>query len=127
MTFPRKNVELFGCGIVTSTATYPGRTEQIVLHYSKASVTLRSAEITVAWHEGDSETIGTAVASGAGADPMAFNSVDHQTVIADFIACRDRGETPVARGQSALPVHALIEAIITSGAQGRTVTVERDH
>jgi predicted dehydrogenase len=111
--------------LVAATATYPGRTEEIILHYANASVTLKSAELHVAWQTGETETIGTAVATGAGGDPMAFTSDWHQAIIADFIACIDSGKTPVASGQSALCVHALIEAIILSSAHGALTLVEK--
>jgi len=111
--------------LVASTATYPGRTEEIILHYANASVTLKSAELSVAWQNGKVETIGTAVATGAGGDPMAFTADWHQAVIEDFMTCINTGATPVASGQSALGVHALIEAIITSSAKGGVSNVEK--
>lgn len=111
--------------LFASTATYPGRTEEIILHYANVSVTLRSAELVLAWQNGETETIGAAEATGAGGDPMAFTSAWHQEVIRDFLDGIDTGASPVASGESALPVHALIEAIIKSGATGQTVTVEK--
>ncbi len=111
--------------LFASTATYPGRTEEIILHYSNVSVTLRSAELVLAWQNGETETIGAAEATGAGGDPMAFTSAWHQAVIKDFLDGIDNGATPVASGVSALPVHALIEAVIKSGATGQTVSVEK--
>ncbi|ALI56196.1 Gfo/Idh/MocA family protein [Celeribacter marinus] len=113
--------------LIASTASYPGRTEEIILHYANASVTLRSAELVVAWQSGETQVFGSAQSTGAGGDPMAFTSAWHQAVIADFIACIDSGATPVASGASALDGHALIEAIINSGAQGRTVSVDKGY
>ncbi|SMX31583.1 Gfo/Idh/MocA family protein [Actibacterium lipolyticum] len=111
--------------LVASTATYPGRTEEIILHYANASVTLKSAELTVNWRTGQTDTIGAAVATGAGGDPMAFTSDWHQAVIADFIDCIDSGATPAASGQSALAVHAVIEAITTSSTTGSVSPIKK--
>lgn len=111
--------------LVASTATYPGRTEEIILHYANASVTLKSAELAVNWRSGKTDTIGSEVATGAGGDPMAFTSDWHQAVIADFIDCIDSDATPAASGQSALAAHALIEAIITSSTTGRVSPVKK--
>lgn len=111
--------------LFASTATYPGRTEEIILHYAHVSVTLRSAELVLSWHDGETETIGAAEATGAGGDPMAFTSAWHRAVIKDFLDGIDSARAPVASGQSALEVHALIEAIVKSGATGQRVIVEK--
>ena len=119
----------FECGasgsLIASTATYPGRTEEIILHYDRASVTLRSSELVVDWHTGQTDRFGSLQATGAGGDPMAFTADWHQAVIADFLDCLDTGQTPVASGQSALGVHALIEAIIVSGATQSLAHVQK--
>ena len=105
--------------LFASTASYPGRTEEILLHYEKGSVRLQSNLLEVDWQDGLHETFGAAAASGSGADPMAFTSDWHRMMIEDFDAAIREGRPPKAPGRSVLPIHALIEAIEISGREGR--------
>lgn len=105
--------------LLASTASFPGRTEEIVLHYANASVRLQRGVLQIDWQSGETETLGATAASGAGADPMAFSSGLHRDVIADFADCLAAGRAPLASGRSALGVHALIEALERSGRGGR--------
>lgn len=105
--------------VVCSTASYPGRTENIVLHYKNLSATLHSSLLILDWHNAPSETIGIEAASGAGADPMAFTSDWHRFMIENFIATLKGGATLLAPARSALSVHALIDAMERSGRSGR--------
>ena len=109
--------------LMASTASFPGRSEEIVLHYAKASVRLQRGRLQVQWQDGRTEEGGKTEASGAGADPMAFSSELHRRMIADFAACLDNGAQPMASGRSALGVHALIEAIEAGGRSGERVGV----
>ncbi|MDU8943246.1 Gfo/Idh/MocA family protein [Ovoidimarina sediminis] len=104
--------------LFATTAAFPGRTEEIRLHYRDASVALRAAEIEINRQDGSSETIGTVASSGAGADPMAFTSDWHRDVIADFAAALRKGHSPVAPARSALAAHALIDAIERAARSG---------
>nr|MBX2823152.1 Gfo/Idh/MocA family oxidoreductase [Gammaproteobacteria bacterium] len=72
--------------VFSSTASYPGRTETIVLHFARVSATLESSLLILNWQDGRQETLGTAVASGAGANPMAFTSDWHRFMIENFTA-----------------------------------------
>ena len=63
------------------------------------------------------------MATGAGANPMAFTPDWHRAVIADFAASLAGGRPPMVPGRSALPVHALIEAIETAGRSGARAAV----
>jgi len=109
--------------LFASTASYPGRTEEIVLHYEKGSVRLHSNRLEIGWQDGRRESVGAAAASGSGADPMAFTSDWHRMMIEDFDAAIREGRAPKAPGRSVLPVHALIEAIEASGRSGRSAEV----
>lgn len=109
--------------LFASTASYPGRAEEIVLHYEKGSVRLQSNLLDIDWQDGRHETVGAAAATGAGADPMAFKSDWHRMMIEDFDAALRDGRAPKAPGRSVLPVHALIEAIEASGRTGRREVV----
>jgi len=111
--------------LFASTASHPGRSEQIALHYDKASVRLQRGLLQIDGQDGASEVIGATAASGAGADPMAFSAQLHRDVIADFAACLDSGAAPLATGMSALAVHGLIEALEQSGRTGARVEVRK--
>ncbi|MEM9344720.1 MAG: Gfo/Idh/MocA family oxidoreductase [Pseudomonadota bacterium] len=110
--------------VFATTAAFPGRTEEIRLHYADASVLLQSALLEINWHSGETEVIGAAAASGAGADPMAFTSVWHRAVIEDFADSLDTDRPPIAPIRSALAVHALIDAIEQSSCDGAPATPE---
>ncbi|MEO1746213.1 MAG: Gfo/Idh/MocA family oxidoreductase [Pseudomonadota bacterium] len=111
--------------VFASTASHPGRAEEIILHYAKFSVRLQSNMLEITDQKtGDTETIGASAATGAGADPMAFTSDWHRFMIENF-ADHLRDRTPLhAPGRSALAVHRLIAAIEMSGRQGRKVSMD---
>ena len=88
------------------------------------SARLEAGQLHLDWQDGRTETIGEAVASGAGADPMAFTSDWHRFVIEDFAAALRQGRPPLATGRSALEVHRLIDALERSARSGTTVTPE---
>ncbi|MCR8723972.1 Gfo/Idh/MocA family protein [Frigidibacter sp. ROC022] len=110
--------------LFATTAAYPGREDEIILHFDHATMRLAQAQLSVAHHDGRSETIGSAGGSGSGADPMAFTSDWHRSVIADFAEALRDGRPPMITGRSALPVHALIEAIEQAGRSGRRQSLQ---
>ncbi|WP_102107090.1 Gfo/Idh/MocA family protein [Oceaniglobus roseus] len=112
--------------LTATTASFPGRGESIVLHGAAASARLESGTLVLDGQDGSHEEFGAAGTSGAGADPMAFTSDWHGTVIADFAAALREGRAPMVTGRMALDVHALIAALEASGRAGKTVKVERD-
>ena len=112
--------------VIATTASFPGRAEEIILHYAKVSARLQAGLLELNWQSGESETIGASGATGAtgaGVDPMAFTSDWHGAMIADFAAAIRDGRDPIAPGRSALPVHGLMEAIAASARDGRRVEV----
>ncbi|MEL6202985.1 MAG: Gfo/Idh/MocA family oxidoreductase [Pseudomonadota bacterium] len=110
--------------LFASTASHPGRAEEIILHYANMSVRLQSNILEVVDQAtGKSETIGATAATGAGADPMAFTSDWHRFMIENFADHVERGTDLFAPGRSALAVHELISAIELSGREGRTVSL----
>jgi len=111
--------------LFASTASYPGRGEEIILHYAAGSVRMPAGALRIDWRDGRSDEIGVAAASGAGADPMAFTSDWHRAVIEDFADSVARGGEPLASGRSALAVHAVIEALETAGRTGQRTPVAR--
>ncbi|MEO1748597.1 MAG: Gfo/Idh/MocA family oxidoreductase [Pseudomonadota bacterium] len=108
--------------LFASTASHPGRAEEIILHYANMSVRLQSNMLEVVDQvTGETETIGASAATGAGADPMAFTSDWHRLMIENFADHLDHGTPLFAPGRSALAVHELIAAIELSGRENRMV------
>lgn len=109
--------------LFASTASFPGRSETIVLHCEKGSATLEAGVISMKYQDGRSITLGEVKSSGAGADPMAFTSDWHQSVIDDFAKALDEKRPPLVSGRDALEVHYLIEALIKSSCEGRKLSL----
>ena len=108
----------FKCGAIgslfASTACYPGRAESIRLYFDKVTVSLEASQLLIQWQDGREESVGAVSDSGGGADPMAFTSAWHQTVISDFMRSLRAGDKPPITARSALDVHALIDALEAS-------------
>ncbi|MEL7275291.1 MAG: Gfo/Idh/MocA family oxidoreductase [Pseudomonadota bacterium] len=109
--------------LFATTASFPGRTEEITLHYEGGSARLHSNLLEVVRPNGQEESFGSQAATGAGADPMAFTSDWHRAVIADFVDSMETGRPPLASARSALPVHGVIEALERSGRTGAKVVL----
>lgn len=101
-----------------TTAAYPGSAERIHLQGTRAHARLQGGALEIHHLDGRTETLGQEVATGGGADPMAFTHAWHRAVIEDFIACLASGAAPIASGTSALPVHAVIGAMERASASG---------
>ena len=110
--------------LFATTSAYPGRGETITLHCAKGSVTLNAGTLQIDWRDGRNQTLGQAVTSGAGADPMAFTSDWHQWMIEDFAASIAKNRPCLVTGEEALKVHALIDALERSSKSGTICTVE---
>lgn len=110
--------------VMASVTHYPGDAEEIILNGTKGSAKLASDHLRIALHSGEIQDFGAAAATGGGADPMAFSHAWHQAVIEDFADAVRDNRPPLITGQSALAVHALIEAIEKSANTGRRVSVE---
>lgn len=104
--------------LFATTASYPGGAESITLNCRNASLRLVSNELTINWLDGRTETRGQSATTGGGADPMAFSSDWHMSVIQDFADSLGAGRPPMVPGRTALEVHKLIEAIEKSGKSG---------
>ena len=110
--------------LFATTASFPGRGETITLHFRDGSVHLEAGLLRIDRQDGTSETIGQAAASGAGADPMAFTSDWHRTIVEDFAEAVSAERAPLVPGREALKVHRLIAALEKSGEQGGEVLLE---
>lgn len=109
--------------LFASTASFPGREEQIVIHGTRGSAQLKPGGLSINWRDGTSESDVVPAGSGGGADPMAFTHAWHQAVIEDFaVALRDK-RPPLCTGREALEVHALIDAIIRSSDANSIVEI----
>lgn len=105
--------------LFATTASYPGRSEELILHYRHVTARLQSNLLKICWHDGKRETFGAQAATGAGADPMAFSCDWHKAMIEDFNMALSAKRPPLVDGQSALTVHRLIEALEQSGKSGQ--------
>ena len=109
--------------LTATTASFPGGAETITLHCAKASACLQAGELRIHWHDGREESFGANVASGGGADPMAFTHEWHQGILEDFVDSLEAGRPPLVTGRTALKTHALIEALMESSLEGRRMKV----
>jgi len=109
--------------LFATTASFPGTGETITLHCQNGSARLAAGAIQIDYFDGRSEQIGSTATSGAGADPMAFTSDWHQTIIEDFAEALQENRAPLVTGREALKVHALIAALEESARRGERVTL----
>lgn len=110
--------------VFASTASHPGRAEEIILHYAKVTVRLQSNQLEITDQEtGYTDTVGASTTTGAGADPMAFTSDWHRFMMENFADHLEKGAALHAPGRSALDVHRLIAAIEQSGREGQVVNL----
>lgn len=108
-----------------TTACYPGEAESIAITTTKAQITLNGDALTIARHDGGSETTapGAAGGTGGGADPMAFTHAWHQSVIEDFAEAVRARRAPLAPAIEALHVHAVIHAMEDAARTGQRTEV----
>jgi len=109
--------------LVATTAAFPGGTESLALTFEAGSACLEGGTLTVTRRDGVTERIGAAAATGGGADPMAFPHDWHRDIIADFADALRTGNPPAVPGRAALAVHRLIDALLASARDGRSVTI----
>jgi predicted dehydrogenase len=111
-------------GLIATTAAAPGGPERLVLSGAHMTATLEAGTLTLQHGDGRTERFGETVGSGGGADPMAFPHDWHRALLEDFLDALDTGRPPRISGREALRVHHLIDALLTSSAEGRQVAVE---
>jgi UDP-N-acetyl-2-amino-2-deoxyglucuronate dehydrogenase len=112
--------------VMATTASYPGRSEQIVLNCTKGTAVLNATTLSIHHRSGKVEKFGEVADTGGGSDPMAFTHEWHQLIIEDFADSMTIGGEPFVTGREALHVQALIDAIQMSSTKGRIVDVDRD-
>lgn len=110
--------------LFATAANFPGEGETITLHCREGTARLAAGVLRIDRQDGTSETVGQRATSGAGADPMAFTSDWHQTIIEDFADAIAEDRPPMVTGREALDVHVLIDAIEKAGASGERVRIK---
>jgi predicted dehydrogenase len=106
-----------------TTASYPGFPERIEIVGEKATAVLAGGGLELFYQDGRREAVAGAQATGGGADPMAFSHEAHRAAIGDFLDAIDAGRPPRVSGAAALAVHRLIEALLRSAREARSIAV----
>lgn len=112
--------------VMATTAAFPGAGEVIALYCDKATAVLDAAQLCVTYRDGTTQRVGAPAQTGGGADPMGFGAAWHQAIIEDFASALAQNRPPIASGQSALAVQALIDAMHLSSREGRKVTLKKE-
>lgn len=107
--------------VFATTACYPGFGEQLTLACTEATATITGGSLHVAWHDGSVENMEGEARTGGGADPMAFSNEAHRALITDFVDAIEADRNPAITGEQALEVHRLIDALLLSACEGRSV------
>ena len=110
--------------LFATTASFPGRSETITLHFQHGSAHLDAGQLQISRQDGSSETFGQAASSGSGADPMAFTSDWHRFVVEDFADAITHDRPPLVTGRDALGVHQLIAALEYSARTGARAQIK---
>ncbi|NQZ31338.1 MAG: Gfo/Idh/MocA family oxidoreductase [Oceanospirillaceae bacterium] len=109
--------------LLATTANYPGGSECITLHFTKAVAKLERSILEIFWRDGRTESYGESEAIIASNDPMAYKASWHGSVITDFIEAIAEQRLPMATGREGLKVHRLIDALMASSELQKTVAV----
>ena len=109
--------------LVATTANFPDTPEQMTLSFANATAILRGATLDLIWHDGRTEQVVEIDNASSNTDPMASSHIWHQRQIADFAAALREGRPPRSTGETALAAHHLIDAIMQSAREDRTVRV----
>jgi len=108
-----------------TTAAFPGFAERIELAGTEATAVLAAGKLELFHRDGRCETVGDGEATGGSADPMAFTHDAHRALIDAFLDAVGGGPMPANDGDAALRVHDLIEALLDSSGQRKSVAVRR--
>lgn len=109
--------------LIATTANFPGEAESLTLHFTNAVAKLKAGVLTLNWRDGRAQRFGETTTTGGGADPMAFTHEWHRDVILDFVEALRHDRAPLVTGRIALKVQELIDAMIRSSNEKRTVVL----
>lgn len=112
--------------LVATTAAFPGGSEVLHVDGDRGAAELGNGELVLRWRDGRVERLPDSVASGTGADPMAFDHGMHRSVIESFVDAVAHGRDAPVPAADALAVHHLIDAVLLSSKEGRRVDVHRN-
>ncbi len=104
-----------------TTALYPGYPETITLGGDQGSARIVATEAAIEYADGRRETAGALAGGGGGANPMDFPHDWHRDLIEDFLDAVTAGRDPAIPGREALRVHHLIDALLRSARERRTI------
>jgi predicted dehydrogenase len=107
--------------IDTTTVAYPGYPERIDIAGTKGTAVVEAEQLGMHWQDGKTFAIEGSKSGGGGADPMAFSHAAHQRLIGEFLEAVAAGRQPQASARSGLRVQSLIDAMLTSSRERRTV------
>ncbi len=109
-----------------TTVAYPGYPETIFLAGDKGSARLAGTEATIDFMgpPPKREIAGAVAGGGGGADPMAFPHDWHRDLIADFLDAIAEKRDPAVSGREALRVHNLVDALLRSARERRSIRPE---
>jgi UDP-N-acetyl-2-amino-2-deoxyglucuronate dehydrogenase len=111
--------------LMATTALYPGGAERITIAGTLGTAHLESSSLEMLFLDGRHERFGEPSATGGGADPMAFPHDWHLALHRDFYDALDEGREPRIPGHEALHVHRLIDTLLQSAKERRTVSLLR--
>lgn len=109
--------------LFATTAAYPGGSEVLWVDGDEGAAELGNGELVLRWRDGRIEREPDSLASGTGADPMAFDHGMHRDVIEDFVDAVAAGRDAPVPARSVMAVHHLIDAVLASSREGRRLDV----
>lgn len=111
--------------IDATTLAYPGFPERIELACEAGTAVLLGEMLDVYLKDGRHVHIEASQEQHDSADPMSFSHQAHKALIADFMDAVVQNRPSLSTGQSALAVHALIEALLASSLTRMPVAPSR--
>ncbi|MES2957152.1 MAG: Gfo/Idh/MocA family oxidoreductase [Pseudomonadota bacterium] len=112
--------------LFATTAAYPGGSEVLWVDGDRGAAELGNGELVLRWRDGRIEREPDSLASGTGADPMAFDHGMHRDVIGDFVDAVAAGRDAPVPARSVMTVHHLIDAVLASSREGRRLDVVQE-
>jgi UDP-N-acetyl-2-amino-2-deoxyglucuronate dehydrogenase len=116
----------FGNGAIgalsATTAAYPGFPDSLEILGTRGSAKLEGDCGIISLLDGQTIPLTDGIPDhGSGADPMAFSHHHHRALHANFLDALEADRSPRVSGNEALAAHRLIDALLRSSKDGRTV------
>ncbi len=113
--------------LVATTAAFPGGSEVLQVDGEFGAAELGNGELVLRWRDGRVDRTPDPLASGTGADPMAFDHGMHRAVIREFVEAIAAGRDAPVPARAAIAVQHFIDAILQSSREGRRVEIPAEH